>query len=160
MSRRHAIPRPDLLVAAGLAAVGWGFWFWLRSHPIGMPLFGVTPGSFPTGLALMIGGVSVLLVVALALRPPAPRPADDEAGGLAGALRLVALFGLCLGFAVGLREIGFLLAGGMLVLGTALLFGARSPVLLAALTIGAPLALQVFFEKAMVIFLPVGRLWQ
>jgi hypothetical protein len=75
-------------------------------------------------------------------------------------LRLVGLIALCLAFALGLRDVGFLLAGGGLVLGTALLFGARAWPVLLALTLAAPWLLAQFFEQAMVIYLPVGRMWQ
>lgn len=152
--------RGDLAVAAVLAAVGAGFWLHLRSGPVGQPLFGITPGSLPTGLAALIAVMGALLVAVLALRrAPAAAP-DPEAAGLPGALRLAGLIVLCLGFAVGLREVGFLLAGGGLVLGTALLFGARAWLVLLALTLAAPWLLAQFFEQAMVIYLPVGRVWQ
>jgi len=158
-------------VAAILAATGGAFWLFLYRNPIGQPIFGVGSDTLPSALALVIACLAAVLALRLAVSsggaPEAPADSEIEtaqpvggAGKRAGSLRLLALLALCLGFCVALRPCGFLVAGGVLALCTALLFGQRKPVNLAFLALGLPYAVAIFFEKAMVIYLPAGRLFQ
>jgi hypothetical protein len=152
----------DLAVAATLAAAGTGFWLYLYRNPIGRPLFGVGSDTLPAALALVIAGLSLALVIALSIRRrPAPAVGRGDAeNGVQGSLRLLALVVLCLAFCIGLRQVGFLISGGALVLGAALLFGKRQVVALSLMTFAVPFVVTLFFEKAMAIYLPAGRLFQ
>lgn len=161
MARPGRRPGADIAVAAALAATGAAFWLYLYQNPIGRPLFGVASDTLPAALTGVIAIVSAALVVVLLVRPAPPAPAPAEAtDGVAGFLRLLALIALCIGFSASLRHVGFLVAGGGLALGTALLFGKRQIVALAVLALAVPFGIAIFFEKAMVIYLPAGRLFQ
>ena len=146
-------------MAAALAATGAAFWLYLHQNPIGSPLFGVASDTLPAALAGVIAVLGAALVVVLVLRNPPVAPAGTT-DGIAGLLRLLGLIVLCVGFSASLRHVGFLVAGGGLALGTALLFGKRQVVALAVLALAVPFGIAFFFEKAMVIYLPTGSLFQ
>lgn len=179
--------RAEGLAALAVAVVAAILLAELWRNPIGTPIFGVSAGTLPSAMALVLVVVSVLLAAqtALALRraPPAVSPgggrsvpadgeegADDEEGadgedaasgeGRRGGLRLAGLFLACLLFAVALPWLGFLLSGALLVAAAALLLGNRRYGVILAMAVLAPLLLSQFFERAMVIYLPAGRLFQ
>lgn len=176
MASRGRKPGADITVAAILAATGGTFWLFLYRNPIGQPIFGVGSDTLPSALALVISCLAAVLALRLALigggAPEAPAEVNDATGreggtgrsaestdNRPGSLRLLALVAIGIGFCVALRPLGFLVAGGALALFTALLFGQRKPVTLALLALGLPYGVAIFFEKAMVIYLPAGQLF-
>ena len=156
--------RTDVLVATVLAATSLAFWVYLIRNPIGMPVFNVASGTFPTALALLLfvlsAGLAAISLVRMVRATSSAPPATDEDDGWRGAARLLGLLALGIAFAATLKTIGFLISGSALVLGTALLFGNRRIVAIALMVGLAPITLSMFFEKFMVIYLPAGELFR
>lgn len=155
----------DVLVATVLAAASLALWIYLLRNPIGTPIFNVASGTFPTVLALLLfvlsaGLAATSLVRMLRATASAPPAVEEDGDGWRGAVRLLGLLALGIGFAATLKTIGFLISGSALVLGTALLFGNRRIVAIALMVGLAPLTLSLFFEKFMVIYLPAGELFR
>ena len=156
-ARLKAVAITFLLLAAGAVAL----LVHLRLNPSGTPIFGVSADTLPEAMALSIAILSGLLALQtfLALRraPAARRPAAEGGGG--AALRFAGLFALCIAFILALPFAGFLLSGAVLVAAAAWLLGNRRHVTIVVVAILAPLLLDQFFEHAMVIYLPAGRLF-
>lgn len=146
-------------LAAALAAVSLFFVVYLWTYPVGTPVFGVSANTLPMSMSVLLLLLAVLLLgeALLALKRSSPPVESDESGAIGGP---AALFIVCVVYIVVLPWLGFLLSSAALVGATAWLFGNRRPVTLIALMVLAPFALSVFFEKAMIIFLPAGKLFQ
>lgn len=148
-----------VLMAAALAAISLGFLVYLWDNPVGAPLFGVSSGSLPTAMAAVLFLTSSLLLVQSWMASSAPEP-DADQDGWRGKVRLLVLLAICIAFISALPWFGFLISGGFLAGGTALLFGNRRTAAIIGVAVVAPLVLSLFFEKAMVIYLPAGRFFQ
>lgn len=146
-------------MAATIAAISLGFLVYLWGNPVGAPLFGVSSGTLPTAMAAVLFLTSSLLVVQCWLASSGSEP-DVDQDGWHGKARLLALLAICIAFIASLPWFGFLISGGFLAGGTAVLFGNRRIVAIIGIAVVAPLVLAQFFEKAMVIYLPAGRFFQ
>ena len=158
--------RADLALGVVMAGISAAFLVFMRLNPSGTPIFGVSPLTLPQSMVVLLLALSLVLVVQALMRPPgappqqAPREAEEHDESSGAAWRLAALLGVSLAFAAALPWLGFLLCGGVLVAVTAWLFGNRQIVVIAAMALLTPFLLSLFFEKAMVIYLPAGRLFQ
>ena len=172
--RRRAIA--DTAAALVVAATALFLLVHMWVNPAGTPIFGVSADTLPEAMTAVLVIVSLLLVLQslLGLRRapagpapgqavpgrPAPERSEAEPSGGAAAARFAGLFLACLAFAAALPWLGFLLSGAALVAASALLLGNRRWLLILAIAILTPLLLDQFFVRAMVIYLPAGRLFQ
>lgn len=158
MAAAEKRPLADLAAGALVAAASLFFAIRLWLNPAGGAVFGVSSGTLPMAMALLLLGLSLALAaVSRAAMRSAPRRRVEAPEGRA---RLAALALVCLAFVAALPWAGFLLSGALLVGASAWLFGGRRPVRALAMMALAPFALAYFFETAMVIYLPAGRLFQ
>jgi len=141
----------DSWLAAALTAASLLLALITPGQVTGEPTQVVGPATLPVALALSIAGLSLALFLSSLRTPPAPEEKDD--GRLWPVLALTALIAL---YVVALPLIGYSAVTGVLVVGLCFLFGERRWWIIAALAIGVPLALMVFFERFMVILLPGG----
>lgn len=140
-------------LALALSGTGGFFATYLWLNPAGAPIFGVSPNTLPLGMAAIIAVLGLVMLVQVVRR--APREGVVPAPGW----RMPALVALCAAYSAALPWAGYLLASGLFVGSVAWLFGARRRTVLAGLVLLAPLAIAQFFERAMVIYLPAGRLF-
>jgi hypothetical protein len=149
----------DFWPAAALLAANLFLVFYMYTRESGAAVFGVSPRTLPMAMAGLIILLSAVLMVAAVLRAPAQGTDKNETGGGVAAARHVVLLALSSVAYIALMPwIGYFVASALFVGWTAWLFGNRRPLVIAALMILAPLALQFFFEKFMVIPLPEWRL--
>lgn len=146
--------RSDVWLALAIGTVSLFFVVYLQRNPSGTPLFGVSPSSLPLAMAALVLALSVVLAVQSLIRR---RPSSGD-NLQTVSWRLPALLVLCLALVAAMPTAGYLVSGGVFIGAVAWLFGARRPVVLIALVVATPLALSLFFEHAMVIYLPAGRL--
>jgi len=150
----------DFWAAAALLAGGLFFVAYIYNRESGTAVFGVSPRTMPFIMAAMIAGLALALMIASALRGPTPAPVHEvEAGGDARkGLHVGVLLVSSLVYVAAMGWIGYFAASALFVGWTALLFGNRRWLAILAMMLLAPLALQLFFEKFMVIPLPEWRL--
>jgi hypothetical protein len=147
-------------LAAALAAVSLFFVVYLWTNPVGTPVFGVSANTLPLSMSILLLLLAVLLLgeALFALKLSSARTVEPaETTNIGGP---AVLFIVCVVYIVALPWLGFLLSSAALIGVTAWLFGNRRPVTLIALMVLAPFALSIFFEKAMIIYLPAGKLFQ
>ena len=145
----------DVWLAVALATASLFFVVHQLLFPAGTALFGVSPSTLPLAMA----GLILLLSLVMLVQALAAAPRIEGAGG-ERLWQVPALVALSILFVAALPWLGYLIAAALFVGATAWLFGARRPLVVLALMVLTPLLISVFFERAMVIFLPAGRLLQ
>ena len=146
----------DVWLALAIAVASLFFVAYQLLNPAGTALFGVSPSTFP----LAMSGLILLLSLVMLAQAFAAAPRSGSAGGDQRSWRVPALVALSVLFVAALPWLGYLVASALFVGATAWLFGAKRPLVVMALMVLTPLLISVFFERAMVIFLPGGRLLQ
>lgn len=124
----------------------------------GVALFGASPRTLPLAMAVFIAVLACGLLLSSLASAPAGRtgePASVQSIAAGYQPTVMLISGVV--YVVVMSWIGYLAASALFVGWTALLFGNRRPLVIALMMILAPLALQLFFEKFMVIPLPDWR---
>ena len=120
-----------------------------------MTLAAIGPAAVPTVVGILLGVVGVVMAARAwwELRRAAPGPALPPRGRL---IRLAAMIGVLVGFAVLLPVLGYVVCAALLFTGAALLLGAPHPARTAAY--GWTLAGLVFllFDRLIGLALPTG----
>ena len=149
-----------LLLVAAVWTIGS---FWLI--PPGFGGASITPRSFPVGLGLLLGALSILLIAGTFMgntslgngASPVPAPRNPQRGSEYWALAVT--FGFLVAYGVTLNLIGFVPA--TIVISAALLYavlGTRSPSILVGLPLGLTFLIWFVMGKLMGVYLPRGAL--
>jgi hypothetical protein len=152
--------RDIVLGAAGLAAAAL-YWRAAGSVQVSLLADDVGADGVPKALAAALGALSLLLLArALAQRPAAA--GADVSRGAAPHLWAAGVVGLATLYALAAPFLGYVLALGLLIAATAVMFGMRPHPRLALIAAGGALFFWVLFAKFLGVAMPAGlwpRLW-
>ena len=148
--------RDVVLGCAGLAAAAA---YWRAADALQVSLLADEVGAdgVPKALAVGLGALSLLLLV----RALAPRPAvagAEVSRGAAPHLWAAGVVGLATLYALAAPWLGYVLALGLLIAATAILFGMRPHPRLGFVAAGGALFFWVLFAKFLGVAMPAG-LW-
>ena len=152
--------RDVVLGCAGLAAAAA---YWRAADAVQVSLLADEVGAdgVPKVLAAGLGALSLLLLVRALVLRPVPAGANVSVGA-APHLWAAGVVGLAVLYALAAPWLGYVLALGLLIGATAILFGMRPHPRLALVAAGGALFFWVLFAKFLGIAMPAGfwpRLW-